>query len=193
MGRGWKRIAPDADAAPVPYPTKPHQGIARHGDRPNQLQPLLGQSVSRAADRRGLCTDAGTAPERCGHQLCKCASLDTAGALPETGGAGDGFDTAHGCASAAIVPVPGDLPAYGDDSGGFARLERYYSNARQPDWSDQTDSKGKPCPETPAATPANANQVRRCPRREKSRSHRHVRQAHAAQKTVLYAFMNNAG
>src|SRR5487761_734775 len=39
MGRGWKRIALDADTAPVPYPTESHQGTApRVGDRPHELR-----------------------------------------------------------------------------------------------------------------------------------------------------------
>jgi len=56
-------------------------------------------------DCRRLCADAGNAPGCCWHQLRSGASLDSAGTLPETGGAGDGLSAAHGCAPAAIVPI----------------------------------------------------------------------------------------
>src|ERR1039458_1667060 len=113
---------------------KQDQGTARDGDRPHQLQPLLGQPVPRAADRRRLCVDAGTAPVCCWHQLRKGASLDTARTLPETGCAGDGLSTAHGCAPAPIVPVSGGLPAHGAGTGSIAFVERHRSTESHPYW-----------------------------------------------------------
>src|SRR5664280_1994181 len=99
---------------------EPDQGVARHGNRPHQLQPLLGQPVPRAANRRGLRADAGTAPERCWHQLRKGASLDTAGTLPETWGEGRCLSATHGHTLAAIVPVSDDISAHGDGTGSIA-------------------------------------------------------------------------
>src|ERR1017187_6951343 len=122
---------------------KPDQGTARHGDRPHQLQPLLGQPVPRAADRRGLCADAGTAPVCCWHQLRKGAGLDTAGTLPETGCTGDDLGTPHGCAPAAIVSVSGDLPAHGDGTGGVDWVERASLPKEFPFLPDPTEYKGK--------------------------------------------------
>src|ERR1035437_2655912 len=151
MGRGWKRIAPDADAAPVPYPTKPDQGTARHGDRPHQLHAVLGQSVSCVADRRGLCTDAGTAPFCGGHKLRKSAGLDTARTLPETGGEGRCLSAAHGHTLAAIVPVSDDLPAHGDGTWSINWVKRHRSPEEFPFSPDPTDNKGKPRPKIVAA------------------------------------------
>src|ERR1019366_2099971 len=122
---------------------KPDQGTARDGDRPHQLQPLLGQPVPRAADRRGLCADAGTAPVCCWHQLRKGAGLDTAGTLPETGCTGDDLGTPHGCAPAAIVSVSGDLPAHGDGTGGVDWVERASLPKEFPFLPDPTEYKGK--------------------------------------------------
>src|ERR1039457_3194512 len=56
MGRGWKRIALDADTAPVPYPTGVSQilevqrqpGQVAHPDAANPKQPCL------SVDLRGL-------------------------------------------------------------------------------------------------------------------------------------------
>src|ERR1035437_3502161 len=106
---------------------KPDQGVARDGNRPHQLQPLLGQPVPCAADCRSLRADAGTATERCWHQLRSGSSLDSTGALPETGGAGGRLGTAHGCALAAIVSASGDLPTYGAGAGSIAWVERHRS------------------------------------------------------------------
>ena len=102
---------------------EPDQGTARHGDRPHQLHPLLGQSVPRTVDRRGLCADAGTTLVGDGDQLRKSAGLDTAGALPETGCEGRCLSATHGHTSAAIVPVSGDLPAHGLGTGSAAWVE----------------------------------------------------------------------
>src|ERR1035437_3531432 len=130
---------------------EPDQGVARHEDRPHQLQPLLGQPVPRAVDRSSLCADAGAAPKRCWHQLRKGASLDAAGALPETGCANDGLGTAHGCAPAAIVPVSGDLPAYGTGTGSFAWVGRTRTHETPPSLSNKADDRGKPRPKTVVA------------------------------------------
>src|ERR1035441_9620445 len=141
---------------------KQDQGTARDGDRPHQLQPLLGQPVPRAADRRRLCVDAGTAPVCCWHQLRKGASLDTARTLPETGCAGDGLGTAHGRAPAAIVPVTGHLPAHGHGAGSFAWVERPRCTERNPYSPDEADKMGNLCLKIATAPPPNANQASRC-------------------------------
>src|ERR1019366_8703605 len=140
---------------------EPDERVARHGNRPHQLQPLLGQPVPCIADRRCLCADAGTAPGCCWDQLRSGPRLDSAGTLPETGGAGDGLSAAHGCALAAIVPVSGDLPAHGVGTGSIDWVDRHSSTEEHPDWHDESNSTGMPCPENAAAPPPNANQTRR--------------------------------
>jgi len=127
------------------------QGTARTGDRPHQLQPLLGQPVPRAADRRGLCADAGVAPVCRGHQLRSGTGMDAAGTLLEAGYTGSGLGATDGRAPAAIVPVSGDLPAHGNGTGSFARVERPRSPEEHPFSPDPTDNKGKPCPKIVAA------------------------------------------
>ena len=42
MGRGWKRIAPDADAAPVPYPTTVFKALKQTA----KVKSLLGASAN---------------------------------------------------------------------------------------------------------------------------------------------------
>src|ERR1035437_2988375 len=144
-------MAPRTGLLPARRNRKPDQRIARHGDRPHQLQPLLGQSVSCAADRRGLCADAGTAPECCGHRLRKSAGLDTEGTFSETGCAGDSLGTTHGCAPATIVPVSGDLPAHGDGTWSINWVKRHRSPEEFPFSPDPTDNKGKSRPKIVAA------------------------------------------
>jgi len=104
--------------------------VARHGDRPHQLQPLLGQPVPRAVDRRGLRVDAGTAPVCGGHQLRPGTGMDAAGTLPETGGTGGRLSTAHRRAPAAIVSVSGDFPAHGVGTGSIAWVGRQPHHAK---------------------------------------------------------------
>src|SRR5271167_2488026 len=122
MGRGWKRIEPDSDTAPVPYPTESHQGTARPTDRPHQLQRFLGQPVPGAADRRRLRAAAGAAPAGRAHQLCPRSGLDIARTVVETGRPGTGFSASRGRASARFVSLPVRLPASGAGAGRFAWL-----------------------------------------------------------------------
>ena len=98
--------------------------VARHGNRPHQLQPLLGQLVPCAAYRPRLCANAGTVLLCCWRQLRKSTSLDTAGTLPETGHKGRCINAAHGHTPASIVLNSDHLPAHGDATGSLARVER---------------------------------------------------------------------
>ncbi len=111
MGRGWKRIAPDAETAPVPYPTEPDQGIARSSDRSHQLQSVLGQPVPCAADRRRLRSDAGVAPASRTHQLRSRSGLDPPRTAAEIGRACGGLGAPRGAPSARVVSVSFRLPA----------------------------------------------------------------------------------
>src|ERR1700721_1127635 len=89
---------------------KPNKRIACVGDRPHQLQPVLGQPVPSAVDSRCLRAHAGAALACRGHRLCASSGLDVKGTLLETGGASDGLGAAHGYTPAAIVPVSCHIP-----------------------------------------------------------------------------------
>ena len=126
----------EIDLLPACRNRKPDQGTTCHGDRPHQLQPLLGQPVTSIVDCRRLCADAGTAPNCRWHQLRKGAGLDTAETISETVCAGDGLGAAHGCASAAIVSVSGNLPALGAERGSSSWIERHRLTERHSDHPD---------------------------------------------------------
>ena len=111
MGRGWKRIAPDAETAPVPYPTEQDQGASRSSDRSHQLQPVLGQPVPCAADRRRLRSDAGVAPASRTHQLRSRSGLDPPRTAAEIRRSCGGFGAPRGAPSARVVSLSFRLPA----------------------------------------------------------------------------------
>ena len=127
MGRGWKRIALDADTAPVPYPTEPDQGTApRPGDRPHQLLEVLGQPVSGADDGGGLCADAGVAAAGGTDGLCASAGVDFARAVAEVGSLRGGLGAPGGGSSSRLISFLEQLPSDRPQFRGPERIARRF-------------------------------------------------------------------
>ncbi len=135
MGRSrytrWRSTAPVAAVSP-PQRQRPVAG-----------GPGLGQSVPCAADRRGLRADAGVAPAGRVDRLRPRPGMDTSGAVLETRCAGDGLDAPGGHSLAAVVPLPGCLPANRHGPGSIAGIERPRSTQNHPLFASGKQQHGK--------------------------------------------------
>ena len=120
MGRDWKRIAPDADTAPVPYPTESHQRTEGAGDQPGKLYGFLGQPTARADDGRRLCADAGDPPGSCYDFTGQSAGLDHLRTAAETRCAGGLLGAPPGHSSAGDVSLEDGVPEGGSRAGRYS-------------------------------------------------------------------------
>jgi transposase len=91
-----------------------HLSGKRGGHRPHQLHSLLGQSIPRVADRRGLCADAGTTPASHRHPLRARPGLDTPRTVAETWRPRRRFGPPHGAPSARLFPLSRRLQESGN-------------------------------------------------------------------------------
>src|ERR1019366_8196973 len=97
------------------------------------------------------------------------AGMDAAGTVPETGCAGDGLDAPRGRSLAAIVSVPGCLPANCHGAGSIAGIERQRSTQIHPLFARGKRQHRKALPEKRRRTMA--SDLQRSPARPVQQNH----------------------